>query len=235
MVVERARFAAGHVVGATVVLAIVLGVLAPLYGYHRDELYFRMLPLAWGYTDQPPLTPLLAHVAAEAFGDSVVAVRIVALLCAVGSIPLLTHVTREAGGSRLAQAFTAWGMAGATLTLLFGHVLLTSSVDLLVWPAALLFAMRAVLRDDGRWWLAAGAVIGLGSFNKLLVVVLMLGIAIGLAVSVRGSGSRRGGSGRGLPWPHCSPPRTSCTRPSTGGPSSRWERRSPRTTPTKYE
>ncbi len=182
MVVERARFAAGHVVGAMVVLAIVLGVLAPLYGYHRDELYFRMLPLAWGYTDQPPLTPLLAEIAAAAFGDSVVAVRIVALLCAVGSLPLLTLVTREAGGSRLAQAFTAWGMAGATLTLLFGHVLLTSSVDLLIWPAALLFAMRAVLREDGRWWLASGAVIGLGSFNKLLVVVLMLGIAIGLAV-----------------------------------------------------
>ena len=182
MVVERARFAAGHVVGAMVVLGIVLAVVAPLYGYHRDELYFRMLPPAWGYTDQPPLTPLLAQVATAVVDDSVVALRIVALLCAVGSIPLLALVTREAGGSRLAQAFTAWGMAGATLTLLFGHVLLTSSVDLLIWPAALLFAMRAVLRDDGRWWLAAGAVIGLGSFNKLLVVVLMLGIAVGLAV-----------------------------------------------------
>ena len=182
MVIERPRFAAGHVVGAMVVLAIVLGVLAPLYGYHRDELYFRMLPPAWGYTDQPPLTPLLTRMATAALGDSVVALRIVALLCAVGSLPLLVLVTREAGGSRLAQAFTAWGMAGATLTLLFGHVLLTSSLDLVVWPAALLFVMRAVLRDDGHWWIAAGAVIGFSSFNKLLVVVLMVGIAAGLAV-----------------------------------------------------
>jgi hypothetical protein len=182
MVVERARFATAHVIGAMVVLAVLLVALAPLYGYHRDELYFRMLPLAWGYTDQPPLTPLLAHVATAVFGDSVVSLRVVALLCAVGSLPLLTLVTREAGGSRLAQAFTVWGMAGATLTLLFGHVLLTASLDLVVWPAALLFVMRAVLRGDGRWWLAAGGVIGLSSFNKLLVVVLMLGIAIGLAV-----------------------------------------------------
>ena len=73
-------------------------------------------------------------------------------------------------------------MAGATLTLLFGHVLLTASLDLVVWPAAMLFAIRAVLRDDGRWWLAAGAVIGASTFNKLLVVILMIGIALGLAI-----------------------------------------------------
>jgi 4-amino-4-deoxy-L-arabinose transferase-like glycosyltransferase len=177
-----APFARGPVLGAMTAIAVVLAIVAPLYGYHRDELYFRMLPPAWGYTDQPPLTPLLAHAAIAVFGDSVVALRIVSLLCAAASIALLALITREAGGDRLAQAFTAWGMAGATLTLLFGHVLLTASLDLVVWPATLLCVMRAVLRDDGRWWLVAGAVVGLSSFNKLLIVVLLVGIAAGLAV-----------------------------------------------------
>lgn len=180
--VERHPLALRHVIAATLALVIVLAVLAPLYGYHRDELYFRMLPPAWGYTDQPPLTPLLAQAAIAMLGDSVVALRAVAIVCAAASIWLLVLITREVGGTRLAQAFTAWGMAGATLTLLFGHVLLTSSIDLVVWPAALLFAIRAVLRDDGRWWLAAGAVIGASTFNKLLVVILMAGIALGLAI-----------------------------------------------------
>ena len=91
-----------------------LAVLSPQYGYHRDELYFRMLPPAWGYTDQPPLTPLLARLSIAVFGDSVVALRIVALLCAAASIVLLVLITREVGGTRRAQAYTAWGMAGAT-------------------------------------------------------------------------------------------------------------------------
>jgi 4-amino-4-deoxy-L-arabinose transferase-like glycosyltransferase len=179
---RRHPLATGPLLGAMAGLAVVLAMLSPQYGYHRDELYFRMLPPAWGYTDQPPLTPLLAHLAIGVFGDSVVALRIVAVLCAAASIALLTLITREVGGSRLAQAYTAWGMAGATLTLLFGHVLLTASLDLIVWPAALLFVLRAVLRDDGRWWLAAGAVIGASTLNKLLVVILMVGIGLGLAL-----------------------------------------------------
>jgi len=160
------------VITAMVALLIVLAVLAPEYGYHRDELYFRMLPPAWGYTDQPPLTPLLARAAIAVFGDSVVALRVVPLICAVASLPVLALITREVGGSRRAQALTAWGMAGATLTLQFGHLLLTASLDLVVWPAALLCAIRAVTREDGRWWLVAGVVIGLSSANKLLVVIL---------------------------------------------------------------
>ncbi|MCK6065051.1 ArnT family glycosyltransferase [Microbacterium wangchenii] len=178
----RHEFALGPVAAAMLALAVVLAVVAPLYGYHRDELYFRMLPLQPGYVDQPPLTPVIAHAVIALFGDGVVALRIVPLLCAVLSLPVLALITREVGGTRFAQALTVWGMAGATLTLMFGHVLLTASLDLLVWPAALLCAVRAVLRDDGRWWLAAGAIIGASTFNKLLVVVLMVGIAGGLAM-----------------------------------------------------
>ena len=74
-------------------------------------------------------------------------------------------VTRELGGGRPAQALCAWGYAFASLTLIMGHVLLTSTLDLVVWPAVLLFVIRAQLRHQPQWWLAAiftavGAAVG---------------------------------------------------------------------------
>jgi len=182
MTITRPRFARAPVLTAMAALAVLLVVTAPAYGYHRDELYFRMLEPAWGYVDQPPLTPLLLRAAIALFGDSVVAGRVLSGLFAVASIALLALITREVGGGRLAQGLTAWGMAGASMTLAFGHVLLTASLDLVVWPAALLFMLRAVLRDQGAWWLAAGAVVGASALNKLLIVTLLIGVAAGLAV-----------------------------------------------------
>src|SRR5690606_26805409 len=56
---------------------------------------------------------------------------------------------------------------------------LTVSFDLPFWAAAILFTLRALLRG-GRWWLAAGAVIGAATYNKLLIAMLVLALAAGV-------------------------------------------------------
>ncbi len=159
--------------------ALLLTVLSGLYGYHRDELYFAMLPPAWGYVDQPPLVPLLAHVLAS----SPSLLRIPATASAAASVLLVALITRELGGSSRSQAWAAWAYAGTVAVLDFGHVLLTSTLDLAFWPLVCWLVIRAELRGRPRLWLVAGAVAGIASYNKLLIAVLLAGIVLGLAVA----------------------------------------------------
>lgn len=177
---DRPPMAIRPVAGAMAVLAAVLTAGSFGYGYHRDELYFRMLDPAWGYLDQPPLTPLLVHTISRLVSDSVWAIRVPATVCAVASLWVLVQITRELGGNRLAQVLCAGSWACASATLLFGHVMLTASVDLLVWPLVLLLAIRAVRRDQPRWWWAVGLVVGLSTYNKLLIAGLLLVLLVGL-------------------------------------------------------
>ncbi len=163
-------------------LAVVLSATSNGYGFERDELYFRMLPPSWGYVDQGPFTPLLAHLAAHV-SDSLWAVRIPATACAVLSVLVLVLITRELGGGSGPQGLCAWAYAFSPIPMVFGHVLLTASTDLVVWPLACLFAIRAVHRNQPRWWLAAGVVAGLSTYNKLLIVLLVVAVTGGLLIT----------------------------------------------------
>ena len=71
-------------------------------------------------------------------------------------------------------------MATTSAVTVLGHVFLTSTADLTLWPAICLCVLKAELRDRPRWWLAAGALAGLATYNRLLVGVLVAGIALGL-------------------------------------------------------
>jgi hypothetical protein len=171
-----------RIVPPAAVVAVLLTAFSIRYGYDRDELYFAMLKPAWGYVDQPPLTPLLAHGIASMYDGGPWLMRVPATPCAVGCLVITALIARELGGDSKAQAWTAWGMATTSAVLLFGHVLLTSAPDLVAWGLVSLFVIRAELRDRPRWWLVAGAVAGVATYNKLLVVVLLGGIALGLAL-----------------------------------------------------
>ncbi|MEV0718959.1 glycosyltransferase family 39 protein [Asanoa sp. NPDC050611] len=177
---SRPPVAWGPVGGVAVLLGVLVAATSNGYGYHRDELYFRLLGEhpAWGYVDQPPLTPLLARLMTEMFGDHLWALRIPGSLAIVATALLTALLAREVGGRTGAQLLAAVGAAG-TFPLVFGHVLLTATVDLVVVAAVLLFVVRA-LRGDPRWWPAAGLGVGVGLYNKHLVLLTL--IAIGLSL-----------------------------------------------------
>ncbi len=174
-------FARGPVFTAVFAAGVALSLSSGGYGYERDELYFALLRPSWGYLDQPPLIPLLAH-GISAVVDQPWALRIPATVATMVTIVVLALVTRELGGQRFAQGLCAWGVAFAALPLALGHALLTATLDAPVWPAILLFVVRAQRRAQPRWWLAAGLVVGLSLYNKLLVADLLIAVAIGLVL-----------------------------------------------------
>ncbi|NJC21104.1 4-amino-4-deoxy-L-arabinose transferase-like glycosyltransferase [Arthrobacter pigmenti] len=163
-------------------LALVLTVTSWEYGYHRDELYFRMLEPAWGYVDQPPFTPLVVQFL-SGIVDEVWFIRIPATLAAAASVLVVALITRELGGGKNAQTLCAWAFAFASMPLLMGHVMLTASFDLFMWPAVCLLILRAILRGEDRWWFAAGILVGLSMYNKLLIAGLLISLALGLLVA----------------------------------------------------
>jgi 4-amino-4-deoxy-L-arabinose transferase-like glycosyltransferase len=162
-------------------VALVLTAFSNGYGFHRDELYFRMLRPGWGYVDQGPLTPMLVRWLSRHVADQPWAIRIPATASTVISVLVVALITRELGGRRTAQVLAAWAHAFAASPLLFGHVMLTSSLDVLVWPLVALAVIRAVQRSDPRWWLVAGVVVGLSMYNKLLIAMLLIALAAGIA------------------------------------------------------
>src|SRR5688572_6394490 len=99
------QFARRPVTAIALALLAVLLAVSPWYGYHRDELYFRMLgeSPALGYFDTPPLAPMIARVSVSVFGDTVIALRIVPALCAALVVVLVGLICRELGGGRGAQ------------------------------------------------------------------------------------------------------------------------------------
>lgn len=166
-------------------VAAVLLAFASGYGYHRDELYFLAASehLDWGYADQGPLTPLIARAMSEIAPDSLTVLRLPAAVAAGLTVLLTGLLARDLGGNRRAQAIAAACAAVSVIVLFTGHLLSTSTFDLLVWTALTWLAVRAIRTRDDRLWLVAGVVLGVGLLNKPLPAYLALGMLAGVAIA----------------------------------------------------
>ncbi len=190
------RFAGGPVAMVAGCVVTLLVATAGRYGYHRDELYYLAAGrhLAWGYPDQPPMVALLARLMWQVAHGSVLVLRIPSALAAAAVVALTGLLTRELGGQRAAQLLAAASMAAAALLLGTGHILSTTTYDLLFWALLLWLVVRILRTGDRRLWIVVGVVAGIGLLNKDLVAFVMAAVAAGIGIA----GPRRR---LASPWP----------------------------------
>ena len=155
------------------------------YGFHRDELATLddARHLAWGYVAYPPLTPFVARVALVLFGSAPAAVRFFTALAQCVAMVVAGLMARELGGGRGAQIVAALAVAASPLSMTEGHLFQYVSFDFLWCVLAIYFTIRLLQSDDGHWWMAVGAAIGLGLMTRYTIAWLVAGLAVGFLVT----------------------------------------------------
>src|SRR6266568_2402 len=159
--------------GERIVLAIVLAgaavrlVLGALVPITVDEAYY----VDWarhlqpGYLDHPPLVAWLLAPSLALLGSSTLAVRLPAVL--LQAVPIFS----------------------------LGATLMTPDAPLAFAWAGALFALERAFRRDPRWFVAAGAFLGLAALSKLHGGLLAFAFLAALLASSRGR------SALASPWP----------------------------------
>ncbi|HVV11755.1 glycosyltransferase family 39 protein [Amycolatopsis sp.] len=168
------------------VAAVIHLAVAARYGWHRDEFYYVITGrhLAWGYVDQPPLTPALARLAA-ALPGGVLPLRILAIAANAGCVLLAARLAAELGGRPRAQLISAAAVAACPAYVGASALFGTTGTDQLCWLAVTVATARALRLGTIPAWLLAGLLAGLGLENKDTIAALLIGIALGLLVTRR--------------------------------------------------
>jgi len=158
------------------------------YGFFRDELYYMACGqhLAWGYVDQPPLIALVAWIERHIFGNSLLSVRLLPILAGVAVVFLTGILAREFGARRYGQFLAASAILWAPAYFAFDSFLSMNAFEPLFWLLCAWIVARIVKGASPRWWLAFGAVAGVGIENKHTMILFGFAIVAGLILAGEG-------------------------------------------------
>lgn len=173
------------VVGIAAAIALVHILTNNRYGFHRDELQTMSdaLHLDWGFVAYPPFTPFIERVSMQIFGFSLVGLRLFSVIAQSAAICVTGMMAKELGGARLARITAALAVALSPLPLFEGTEFQYSSFDYLWWVLIAYLVIRLLHTENPRWWLAIGAVAGLGLLTKYTMVFYMAAILGGLLLT----------------------------------------------------
>lgn len=173
-------------VGIAVLIALAMFALHMLtnqnYGLHRDELATldESRFMDWGFVAYPPITPLLGRLGMALFGLAPAGVRMISALAQAAAVVVAAVMARDLGGGRFAQVVAALAVTFAPISMSSGTTLMYVSFDYLWWAVLAWCVIRLFKSGNPRWWLAIGAVIGLGMMTKFTMGFVVAGLVVGV-------------------------------------------------------
>lgn len=155
------------------------------YGFHRDELQFLTdaRHLDWGFVAYPPMTPFLERILLSLFGASLEGTRLFSVLAQAIAVYVTGLVARELGGGRLAQVTAALCVALSGGPLFNGTEFQYTSFAFFWWVLIGYCVIRLLRSENPRWWLAIGALTGLGLMTKYAIVFYLAGLLGGFLLT----------------------------------------------------
>lgn len=145
-------------------------------GLHVDEAQYWLWSrdLQWGYFSKPPVLVALISTSTAIFGNSILAVKALAMTCWILSAWALGWLAYRMSGMR--AAIFAGGLFSATLISgLLGLSVTTDAPLTLFWVLCMVMLWEAAHVSGSRaalWWIACGLSLGLGVLSKYSALAL---------------------------------------------------------------
>lgn len=167
------------IISYMVIIKILIHLLLPEYGYHRDEYFYIAIADQFSFNnlDMLPLTPLFLKLFTAIFGYSLKSLHFASALCGAISLYLTCLITRALGGKKYAILLTGLFVLFSGF-IIFGSIFTYDSLDFLIWVSALYILVRMFKENNPKLWIPMGIIIGFGLLNKLTIVFLGLAIFV---------------------------------------------------------
>jgi 4-amino-4-deoxy-L-arabinose transferase-like glycosyltransferase len=143
-----------------------------------DEAYYALWSknLAWCYLDHPPMVALWIRTSTWLFGDDELGIRALGTLAAAAGGALVYLLSMRLFENRNEAAFAGF-LYCSTLLIAAGAIIVTPDTPLLFFWSIAIYAVIRIYRDeDWRWWMVAGAAMGLALQSKYTALLLGAGI-----------------------------------------------------------
>jgi hypothetical protein len=133
--------------------------------------------------DQPPLIAWIAWLLQHTIGVSLYALRLLPMLADVATVVLIARLARKLRGGGWAMFLASPALLVAPIYLTFSQLFTMNAFDPLLWTLIAWLLVDLLQTGNERDWIWIGVLVGVTLLNKYGVLVFIVGLLAGVAIS----------------------------------------------------